>query len=45
MNSQGILKIMFFDVLSLILVVIILVLILGIENPLPLSAARATIKV
>jgi len=32
------------DVLSLILVVIILVLLLGIENPLTLWAARATIK-
>ena len=32
------------DVLSLILVVIILVLLLGIENPLILWAARATIK-
>jgi hypothetical protein len=31
--------------LGLILVAIILVLILGIENPLPLWAARTTIKV
>ena len=34
-----------FDVLALILVAIILVLILGIENPLPLWAARATCRV
>jgi hypothetical protein len=33
------------DALALILVAFILVLILGIENPLPLRAARATIKV
>ena len=33
------------SVLALILVAIILVLILGIENPLPLWAARASIKV
>jgi hypothetical protein len=32
-------------VLSLILVAIILVLIIGIENPLPLWAARASIRV
>jgi hypothetical protein len=36
---------MTFAALALILVVIILVLILGIENPLPLWAARATIRV
>jgi hypothetical protein len=31
---------MHFDVLALILVLIVLVLIIGIENPLPLWAAR-----
>lgn len=36
---------MILDALVLILVAFILVLILGIENPLPLWAARATIKV
>jgi hypothetical protein len=36
---------MSFSVLSLILVAIVLVLIIGIENPLPLWAARASIRV
>jgi hypothetical protein len=35
---------MFFSSLALILVAIILVLILGIENPLPLWAARASVR-